>query len=134
MIVGQKGSGVTTQIDLLCKKYKIGSLNLKEAFLAQMKKNKEARKRQRVLNIGFIPQEYEEQTEEQIEAGEEKVPIPIDQYEAEAEDFEAGKEEIEIIRQIMDSSKSMIIDGTWNNFEEGVTEIADGAGFTDLLI
>jgi YHS domain-containing protein len=29
MIVGQKGSGVTTQIDNLCKKYKIGSLNLK---------------------------------------------------------------------------------------------------------
>jgi YHS domain-containing protein len=33
MIVGQKGSGITTQIDKLCKKYKISSLNLKEAFL-----------------------------------------------------------------------------------------------------
>jgi ABC-type multidrug transport system fused ATPase/permease subunit len=40
MIVGQKGSGVTTQIDLLCKKYKVNSLNLKQEFLKQREKNK----------------------------------------------------------------------------------------------
>lgn len=33
----------------------------------------------------------------------------------------------------MDASKGLIIDGTWNNFEEGITETLDGAAFVQLL-
>jgi hypothetical protein len=33
----------------------------------------------------------------------------------------------------LDSNKSLVIDGTWNNFEEGVTETQDGAAFTEML-
>jgi hypothetical protein len=33
----------------------------------------------------------------------------------------------------MDASKGLIIDGTWNNFEDGITETLDGAGFVQLL-
>jgi hypothetical protein len=33
----------------------------------------------------------------------------------------------------LDSSKSLVVDGTWNNFEEGITETLDGATFTQLL-
>jgi len=40
---------------LLCKKYKVNALNLKEEFLKQREKNKKDRRRQRVLNVGFIP-------------------------------------------------------------------------------
>jgi len=61
------------------------------------------------------------------------VPIPIPQYEDEAEDFDPAKEEQTIIRQILDSNKALIIDGTWNNFEEGITETLDGAAVVQLL-
>jgi len=36
MIMGMKGSGVTTQIQKLCNKYKLQELCLKEDFLAKM--------------------------------------------------------------------------------------------------
>ncbi len=53
MIVGIKGSGVTTQIKLLASKYKIGSLELKPEFLSIMKSEKDKRKVARLLARGF---------------------------------------------------------------------------------
>jgi signal recognition particle GTPase len=43
MIMGMKGSGVTTQIQKLCSKYKLDELNLKDEFMAKMKSEKETR-------------------------------------------------------------------------------------------
>ena len=53
MIVGNKGSGVTSQINMLCDKYKLESLNLKEEFLSILEKEKKVRRRQRQLEKGF---------------------------------------------------------------------------------
>jgi len=53
MIIGQKGSGISTQIDLLCKKYKLDSLKLKDEFIDAMESAKAARKRGRQLQFGF---------------------------------------------------------------------------------
>lgn len=53
MIVGLKGSGVTTQIDMLAKKYKIAQCELKGKFLELLKEEKLKRRRHRLLQRGF---------------------------------------------------------------------------------
>jgi adenylate/nucleoside-diphosphate kinase len=67
MVIGMKGAGVTTQISLLAKKFKIDSLELKSAFLSLMKSEKQKRKRARLLARGF------------------KEPAPVEDEEAEPE-------------------------------------------------
>ena len=61
MVLGTKGSGVTTQIRLICDKYKLDDFNLKDEYLARLKAEKEIRKRRRLLDRGFrAPQPPEE--------------------------------------------------------------------------
>jgi hypothetical protein len=64
MVVGMKGSGVTTQIQKLCRKYKLEELGLKEKFLEQLAAEKEVRKRRRGLDRGFKPPPPLEEGEE----------------------------------------------------------------------
>lgn len=53
MILGMKGAGITTQVQKLCDKYKLSQFDLKNEFMARMKKEKESRKRRRLLDRGF---------------------------------------------------------------------------------
>lgn len=53
MIIGQKGSGVTTQIAKLCDKYKLEEFELLKEFLATTNKEKAKRRRLRLLERGF---------------------------------------------------------------------------------
>jgi YHS domain-containing protein len=55
MVIGQKGSGITTQVNMLCDKYKLSTIGLKTEFLAKMQKEKEVRRRARLLARGFRP-------------------------------------------------------------------------------
>ena len=66
MIVGLKGSGVTVQIEKLCKKFKIDQLNMKNEFLNLMTQEKNKRKRARLLARGF--KEPEVRDEEDADA------------------------------------------------------------------
>jgi len=55
MICGQKGSGVTTQIAMLCDKYKLDQFELMTEYKATVAKTKAARRRQRLLMRGHKP-------------------------------------------------------------------------------
>lgn len=83
MVIGMKGAGVTTQISLLAKKFKIDSLELKSAFLSLMKSEKQKRKRARLLARGF------------------KEPAPVEDEEAEPEpDAEIEDDPAEFVETI----------------------------------
>lgn len=55
MILGHRGSGVTTLQRMLCDKLKVDELNLKQDYLNKLKEEKEQRKRKRLLDRGFRP-------------------------------------------------------------------------------
>ena len=75
-----------------------------------MRKEKESRKRARLLNRGFKPPLPAE--EEGME------PPPDPEIEDDPEDFDKEAHERELLRFIQDSKKGLIIDGTWNGFPE----------------
>ena len=120
MIVGPKGSGVTTQIEMICKKYKIPSFGIKNEFLTKLRVEKDERKRQRLLNRGFKPPEPVEDEED---------PPPDPEIEDDPEDFEKEAHEKDVLRSILDASSVLIIDGDWFDLPE--EEVA--LQFTDLL-
>lgn len=49
LIIGNKGSGVTTQIQMLCEKFKLQEFELQKEYLAKVKLEKEKRQRSRLL-------------------------------------------------------------------------------------
>ena len=91
-----------------------------------MESAKAARKRGRQLQFGF------QKPEEADEDG--NVP-PNPLIEEDPEDFDKEAYEKELIRKVFDdTSRGLIIDGTWNNFAEelGVTA-TEGGAFINLL-
>jgi uridine kinase len=50
MIAGLKGSGVTTQISMICDLFKLESCELHTTYLAKLEEQKKARQRSRRLN------------------------------------------------------------------------------------
>lgn len=125
MILGMKGAGISTQIKKLCDKYKVEELKLKDNFLSRMKVEKEVRKRRRLLDRGF-------KAPPAVEEGEEP---PVDEeIENDPDDFSKEDHEKELMKLICPSEKSLIIDGTWNNFPEEAVTAVDAAGFAGLLI
>jgi adenylate/nucleoside-diphosphate kinase len=125
MIMGMKGSGVTTQIQKLCSKYKLEELSLKDEFLAKMKSEKEARQRRRLLERGFRPP---------APADEETGVVPPDpEIEDDPEDFEKEAHERELLKLICNKDKGLIVDGTWSGFPEETVAAVDPAGFANLL-
>ena len=63
MLIGPKGSGVKTQVNLLCDKYKLSSMNVLETFLAWLTEEKKKWKRAWLLARGFKePGEPDEET------------------------------------------------------------------------
>ena len=128
MILGQKGAGVSTQIDLLCKKYKLDSINLKDEFLDAMERAKVARKRQRKLVHG-----WQQPGDPDPEPDGDRPPNPLIENDPESFDREAAEKDF--IKEIFkDSSRGLIIDGTWNNFAEDQVLATDGGPFINLLL
>lgn len=124
MILGMKGAGITTQINMLCAKYKLQPFNLKDEFLARMKTEKEVRKRRRLLDRGFRAPPADQDPEE---------PWVDVEIEEDPEDFDKEAHERELLKMILDSSKGLVIDGTWNGFPEEAVTATDGAGYANLL-
>ena len=108
MILGCKGSGVTTQQQMLAKKFKLDTLNLREEFLEKFISEREIRKRRRLLDRGFKPPPPPEDEEE------ENAEVPPDpEIEEDPEEFDKEQHERDLVRMITDCSKGLIIDGTW---------------------
>lgn len=62
MICGLKGSGVTTQIRMLCEKFKLEEFELLKEYLARQKSELQKRQRLRLLERGFKPMPIDEET------------------------------------------------------------------------
>jgi len=96
MICGQKGSGVTTQIQMLCDKYRLESFDLLKEFLSKLNSEKAKRKRLRLLNRGFKPLP-------EVEEGED---APVDEeLEEEEEGFDREAHDRDIMKTIFDASR-----------------------------
>jgi adenylate/nucleoside-diphosphate kinase len=121
MIIGPRGSGVSTQIEMICEKYKVPQFCLKQEFLKRLKEEKEERKKQRLLARGFKPPEP-------VEDGEEGPP-PDPEIEDDPEDFDKEAHEKEVFRSILNAHSVLIIDGDWFDLPEDSVAM----GYTDLL-
>lgn len=121
MIIGPRGSGVTTQIEILCEKYKVQQFLLKEEFLRKLKEKKEERKTQRLLERGFkAPEPVED---------EEEGPQPDPEIEDDPEDFDKEAHEREVLREILDANSVLIIDGDWFDLPEDEVTMQ----YTDMI-
>jgi len=78
--------------------------------LKKLKEEKEKRKRKRLLDRGFKPPLPPE------EEGMESPPDP--EIEDDPEDFDKSTHEREVLKSILDSTKGLVIDGTWVDLPE----------------
>lgn len=129
MIIGMKGSGVTTQIQKLSERYKLDAFELKNEFMARKKIEKEKRKRRRQLDRG-----WKDPPAEPEEVDPDAEPFVDEEIENDPEDFDAEGHEKELMRLILQSQDSLFIDGCWREFGEtdGVLAL-EGPQFLNLL-
>jgi len=94
MIMGHRGAGTSTQIRMLCEKFKLSDFELKKNYIAKLDEEKEKRKRRRLLDRGFgKPAEPDEDGN-----------IPPDpEIEEDPEDFEKEAHEREVMKLIYDN-------------------------------
>jgi len=89
MIMGHRGAGSTSQIRMICDKYKLEEFNLREAYLSKLKEEKDKRKRRRLLDRGFRPPQPTEEDETEP---------PVDpEIEDDPEDFDREAHEREVM-------------------------------------
>lgn len=111
MIVGLKGSGVTTQIDMLAKKYKISQCELKGKFLELLKEEKLKRRRHRLLQRGFKePAIVEEDQEPEVDAEIEDDPAEF--VETIATHYQ------DLMHKIIPHKQPLVMDGNWTTLPE----------------
>jgi YHS domain-containing protein len=133
MLMGLKGAGISTQVEKLSKKYKIGSLNLKEKFITLMNEEKEKRKRQRQIEKEARPPAPVEEGEAEAAAEEGDEPQLDPEIENDPEDFDKEGHERDLVKMCFAGSQGLVIDGTWNGFPEEQVQHVDGAAFANLL-
>lgn len=107
--MGMKGSGVTTQIDMLSKKFKINKVNLYEKYIETLNSEKNKRKRARMLARGFRPLP-------EVEEGED--PPLDDEIEQDPEDFDIAAHERDVLHMVLEADKAIAFDGNWRLPEE----------------
>lgn len=128
MIIGQKGSGVTTQIDKLCKRFKIDALNLGEKFVELFKAEKAKRRRLRLLTRGFKEPEVNDDDPEAEQ--------PVDEeLENDPEDFkgEIERHYQELFQRIMPADKPLVMDGNWTTVGKEIPEDYDPVVLQETL-
>ncbi len=111
MLIGNKGSGVTTQIRMLCDKFKLQEFELQKEYLAKVKLEKEKRQRSRLLHRGFKAMPVDE------ESG---LPEPDPEILDDPAEFtdEIESHEKRFMSEIFDAKKGLIIDGHWTTLPE----------------
>jgi YHS domain-containing protein len=111
MIVGNKGSGVSTQIRMLCDKYKLEEFELQKEYLSKIKLEQAKRQRLRLLKRGYKAMPIDEETGE---------PQKDDEIVDEPPEFEEEREALEkrFMAEILDSKRGLVIDGNWTTLPE----------------
>ena len=117
MLTGTKCSGVSTQISMLCDKFKLEPLELMESFTAKQKEQLKARQRKRLLERGFKGMPEAEDPEAPPEVDEEIMNDP--------DDFDKADQDLKDILAVIDTKKGLIIDGNWR------APIKDDFGFEE---
>ena len=105
MITGNKCAGITTQINLLCDKFKLEPLELMAEFNKKQALELKSRQRKRLLDRGFkgIPEPEDPTEEPEVDA----------EIMEDPEDFEKGEQDVKDLRAVIDTSKGLVIDGNW---------------------
>ena len=101
---------------------------MKNEFIKKLDSEKEIRKRQRLLDRGFRPPIPNDDDEEDPN------PLPDPEIEDDPDDFDREKHEQDLLKMILESNKGLIMDGTWNGFQEDQVVAGEGATFANLLI
>ena len=115
--MGPRGSGVSTQITKLCDKYRFSPFEIKNAYVDVMLKEKEERKRKRLLARGFKPPLPPE------EEGE--APPPDPEIEEDPEDFDKAVHEKQLFNQLLQAEEATVYDLDWFDIpEEGAGAVA----------
>jgi hypothetical protein len=111
MILGNKGSGVSTQIRMLCEKYKLDEFELQKEYLAKIKQEKESRQRLRLLQRGYKAMPIDEDTNQ---------PEPDPEIIEDTAEFtdEIETHEKRFMSEIVKAEKGLIIDGHWTTLPE----------------
>jgi adenylate kinase family enzyme/YHS domain-containing protein len=128
MITGVKGAGTSSQVRMICEKYKLEDMVLKDCFLKKLKDEKAKRRRERHLKRGFKPLPEKEEDED----AEEPRDAELDEEE---EDFEREAHEKECMKALFDAKKGLVIDGNWSGIpEETVDQPAPTVPLESLLL
>jgi hypothetical protein len=117
MLTGNKCSGVTAQINMLCEKFKLETLDLQDAFNKRQDAELKARQRKRLLDRGFkgFPKEDPLADDEDVQVDEEIINDP--------DEFDKAEQDVKDLRGIVDNQKGLIMDGNWR------APIVDDFGF-----
>jgi hypothetical protein len=96
MITGNKCAGVSTQINLLCERFKLEQLELQSVFQNKQAEELKSRQRKRLLSRGFkgIPENED------------------------PEEFDKGEQDVKDLRTIIPVGKGLVIDGNWRSTGE----------------
>ena len=110
MITGNKCAGVSTQINLLCERFKLDQLELQSVFQKKQADELKSRQRKRLLTRGFkgIPENEDPDAEPEVDA--EIIEDP--------EDFDKGEQDVKDLRTIIPASNGLVIDGNWRSTGE----------------
>jgi len=105
MITGNKCAGVSTQINLLCERFKLDQLELQSVFQKKQAEELKSRQRKRLLSRGFkgIPDNEDPDAEPEVDT--EVVEDP--------EEFDKGEQDVKDLRTIIPASNGLVIDGNW---------------------
>lgn len=115
LLLGVRGSGVTTQATILSNTYQLPLLNLRSTLTTALDTSAKARRHHRYLVRGFKPDENYEET------GLYQVAEEADPEVAEEEaEFDRTKHEVEVMREIL-TDKPAIIVGNWVEIGDKVT-------------
>jgi adenylate/nucleoside-diphosphate kinase len=124
MIVGVRGSGVRTQLELLYNKYQIPSIGLKENLLQYLSNEKQKRINARRLRRGFKapePQTGDEAPDPATLPRDEEGNIVDAELLQEDDTYDAKKVELDAINYIFKDVDSIFVNGNFFEVEEKVT-------------
>jgi adenylate/nucleoside-diphosphate kinase len=126
MLLGVRGAGLHTQMEMLRQQFMIDTLELKEKFMEQAIKTRKARRHRRFLARGFIaPDPRDDDDPEPIPNPEETDPQILE----EDEDFDQAAHEQKLIRGLLPGPQPVFMNGNWFEVD---AELASSA-YVDLL-
>ena len=108
MFVAVRGSGLSTQLNLLNQLYKIPILKLKENLLRNLEVHKKNRQQERFFMKGFKAPEFDEEGKEILDP----------EVQDDPQDFDRKLHEVDVINGILNNASSLLIDGNFFDVPE----------------